>query len=477
MADEQSDKRGEARQSFFAKQQLIDAAKSSFQQLSAVLKNATLYPESHPVLLTAADKLRGSIEALLTGRKEVSFFFVGGEFFFEKISVPVDEGLSLAIEQITSREVGGIVFKPGLSSQELIRFAGLMNKEPAFLTEQGGVSPLLAKEGISHIELHKVVLVDKQAGADIKSGKKMAPGIFKDAIGTVKDMVESLYLDQASNMRKVNSIVQTMVDNVMENQDALMGLTSIKMYDEYTFAHSVNTSILCVSLGNYLSFDKPQIATLGSAGLMHDIGKVSVPLEIINKPGKLTDEEWEEIKRHPVEGALLLSDIPGVSKLAMVAAFEHHQHGDVRGYPQLDGELVQHPFSQIVAIADAYEALTAARVYYSVQMPPDNAVRILLKKRGTTFNSILVKAFVNMIGIFPIGTLLKLDTGETGLVMHQTQDLLRPRVLLLTKFDGSEKEAGNEVSLLETVSGKFKRTVVGYIDPGAAGTNIKQYLE
>lgn len=477
MADEQGDKRGEARQTFFAKQQLVDSARTAFQQLSAVLKNATLYPESHPILLTAADKLRESIEALMTGRKEVAFFIVGGELFFEKISVPVDEGLSLVIEQIISREVGGIVFKPGLSSQDLIRFAGLMNKEPASLAEQGGVSALIPKEGISHIEVHRVILVDRKTGADIRSGKKMASGIFKDAIGTVKDMAESLYLGQASNMRKVNSIVQTMVDNVMENQDALMGLTSIKMYDEYTFAHSVNTSILCVSLGNFLSFDKPQIAALGSAGLMHDIGKVHVPLEIINKPGKLTDEEWEEIKRHPIEGALLLADIPGVSKLAMVAAFEHHQHGDVRGYPLVEGKLVQHPFSQIVAIADAYEALTAARVYYSVQMPPDNAVRILLKKRGTTFNSILVKAFINMIGIFPIGTLLKLDTGEIGLVMHQTQDLLRPRVLILTRFDGSEKDAGAEISLLETASGKFKRTIVGYIDPGAAGINVKKYLE
>ncbi len=477
MPDEQSDKRGEARQSFFAKQQLVNAARTAFQQLAAVLRNATLYPEEHPIMLTAADKLRGTIETLLLDRKEVAFFFIGGEFFFEKISVPTDQSLALIMEQLAIREVGGLVFKPGLAPQELIRFAVLMNKEPDVLAGQGGISAILSKEGISHIELHRVVLVDKQAGADLKSGKKMASGIFKDAIGAVQDIVQSVNLEQASNSRKVNSIVQNMVDNVLESRDALMGLTSIKMYDEYTFAHSVNTSILCVSLGNYLSFDKHQIAALGAAGLMHDIGKVSVPLGIINKPGKLTDEEWEQVKRHPIEGAMLLSEIPGVSRLAMVTAFEHHQHGDVRGYPQVSGELRQHPFSQIVAIADAYEALTAARVYYSVQMPPDHAVRILLKKRGTTFNSILVKAFVSMIGIFPIGTLLKLDTGETGLVMHQTQDLMRPRVLILTKFDGSEKADGAEISLLETTGGKYERSVVGYVDPGAAGINIKKYLE
>ncbi len=179
-----------------------------------------------------------------------------------------------------------------------------------------------------------MLLVDKKVGGAIKEGKKKASEVFQDAIEAVKEMVEAVHLDKTASMRKMNTIVQTMVDNILDNRDALMGLTSIKMYDEYTFAHSVNTAILAVSLGTYLSFEKRQIAALGVAGLMHDIGKVSVPHEVINKPGKLTDEEWELVKRHPIEGALLLSDIPGVSKLAMVAAFEHHQHGDVRGYPQ-----------------------------------------------------------------------------------------------------------------------------------------------
>jgi HD-GYP domain-containing protein (c-di-GMP phosphodiesterase class II) len=476
MTAEESDSRGEARQSFFAKQQLIDAARTVFQQLSAVLKNASLYPEAHPYLLTAADKLRSKVEEMLVDRKEVALYLVGGELFFETLSVPIDQSLSLLLEQFASRDMGGIVFKPGLTSQELIHFAGLINKEPAFFAAKGSMQDVIAAAGITHIELHRVLLVDKKMGSAIKSRKKKATEIFQDAIDAVKEMVQAVHLDKASNLRKMNTIVQTMVDNILDNRDALMGLTSIKMYDEYTFAHSVNTSILAVSLGTYLSFDKPQIAALGVAGLMHDIGKVNVPREIINKPGKLTEEEWEEVKRHPVEGALLLSDIPGVSKLAIVAAFEHHQHGDARGYPPVDGALHQHPFSQIVALADAYEALTAARVYYSVQMPPDNAIRILLTKSGTAFNPILVKAFVNMIGIFPIGTLLKLDTGEIGLVLHQTRDLMRPRVLLLNRFDGTEKESGAEASLLETIGGKYKRSIHGTIDPSSANIDVKKYL-
>lgn len=476
MADEQKDSEGEAKQSFFARQQLIESARTAFQQMSAVMRNLALYPEEHPFLITSAEKLLKTIETLLLGRKNVAFYMVGGELFFETLAVPLEQGLSLLLEQFVSRDIGGIVFKPGLTSLELARFASLMSKEPEFLAAEGGLTGALEKQKITHIELHRVLLTDKKVAGTIKEGVKKSTEIYQDALDAVKDMVQSIHLDKTANLRKMNAIVQTMVDNVLDNRDSLVGLTSLKMYDEYTYAHSVNVSILCVSLGTFLSFEKPQISILGAAGLMHDIGKVTVPHEVINKPGKLTDDEWEQVKRHPIEGALLMSDTPGLSKLAMVAAYEHHQHGDIRGYPKVEGELKQHPFSQVVAIADAYEALTAARVYYSAQMPPDNAMRILIAKRGIAFNPVLVKAFVNMIGIFPIGSLLKLDTGEVGLVLHQTRDLLRPRVLLLTAFDGSELHADAEVSLLETAGGRYKRTVAGTIDPNAAKINLKKYL-
>lgn len=476
MTDDRSDSRGEARQSFFAKQQLIDAARNSFQLLSAVLKNSALYPESHPIMVTGADKLRHKIAELMIGRKEVPFYLLAGELFFEKISVPVDQSLALVMEHMAARDVGGIAFKPGLTSDEIIKFAAVMGREPSFFAGKGAINELLTREGIRHIELHRVVLVDRGFGESAQTGKKKASEIFKETVDTVKELVQTVKREKPANARKMNTIMQTMVDSVLDNRDAFLGLTNLKMYDEYTFAHSVNVSILAVSLGSYLSFTKPQIAALGVAGLMHDIGKMNIPHEIINKPGKLTEEEWEAVKRHPVEGALLLAHTPGVSKLAMVAAFEHHQHGGERGYPRVDGELHQHPFSQIVSLADAYEAITAARVYYNVQTPPDEGIRILLKKRGAPFNPVLVNAFVKMMGLFPAGTVVKLDTGEVGVVVQQTSDLKRPRVLILTTFDGSEK--GNQpLSLLETVRGRYVRSIVGTINPSAARLDIKKYIE
>ncbi len=476
MPAEQSDARGEARQSFFAKQQLIAEAKKTFQQLAAVIKNATVYPAAHPFLRASADQLLDRTREFLVSRREVAFYLVGGELFFETHSVPIDQSLSMLMEQFTARDVGGVIFKPGITCDEIVKFAYLMNKDTAYLDEQGGVAKAIAKEQIVHIDLHRVILVGKKFGSAIKEAKKKSSEIFMDAVDTVKEIIQSVHLEKAFNMKKVSAVVHGMVDDILDNRDALMGLTTIKMYDEYTFAHSVNVAVLSIAQGTFLSFEKPQIAELGIAGMMHDIGKVNVPLEVINKPDKLTDEEWELIKRHPIEGALILSDVPAMSRLAMVAAFEHHQHGDIRGYPRMDDTVQQHPFSQIVAISDTYDAIIAARVYYKVSTPPDKAVRILLSKRGTAFNSVLVKAFVNMLGIYPVGTLLKLDSGEIGIVMHQTRDLMRPRVLILTKFDGSEKESGTEVSLLEMVGGQYKRTIAGSIDPSSANIDVKKYL-
>ena len=293
----------------------------------------------------------------------------------------------------------------------------------------------------------------------------------------MKDLVQAVQAGKPASARKMNTIVQTMVDNVLDNRDAFLGLTNLKMYDEYTFAHSVNVSILAVSLGTYLSFTKPQIAALGVAGLMHDIGKDERAPRHHQQTGQADRRRMGDWSSGiPSKERFLLAHTPGVSKLAMVAAFEHHQHGGERGYPRVDGELQQHPFSQIVSLADAYEAITAARVYYSVQTPPDEGVRILLKKRGAPFNPVLVNAFVKMMGMFPVGTVVKLDTGEIGLVVHQTSDLLRPRVLLLTPSTDRKRETRRS-ACSKRRRGAINARSWAPSTPSAAKLDVKKYID
>ncbi len=458
--------------SFFVQQQLVGAAKKAFQQLAALNKNATLYPPAHPSLLSSAEQLGLTLEDIFLQRNEAAFTIIAGELFFETFSVPVDENLSLLVDEFVRRDIGSIVFQPGLARGELVAFACLMREDPPRIAAQGGMDAMLTRQGASHIAVRRVIPLERKQDPGQKDKRKRSSVIFIDAIDTVKDMIHSVHRGKALNERKIKAVVHTMVDSILDNRDALLGLTSIKLYDEYTFAHSVNVAILSIAMGAFLSLEKSRIAALGTSGMLHDIGKVNIPIDIINKPEALTEEEWEIMKRHPVDGAVILSGMSGVSRLAMVAAFEHHLHYDARGYPRI-GRSQLHPFSQIVSISDAYDALTSARVYYGLPTPPDEAVRTLLEKRGTIFDPMLVKAFVNMVGIFPIGTVLRLNTGETGLVVHQTRDLLRPRVLLLRTFDGAEKD---EVSLLEMEKGRYRRTIAASLNPHSMNIDLNPYF-
>lgn len=473
MPEERGKVKDDSRLSFYLQQQLIAAAKTAFQQMATLIKSAQLYPPAHPSLLATVDQFSATMEDLLSKRGEAVYYFIAGELFFETYSVPTEEPLAVLIESMVQRDIGGLHFRQGLSRKELVSFAGIMNRDRSGMIAEGGISALLLREGVNHISIHAVLPFDIKAKEHKRTGKSPAE-VFLDAIGTVKELVQTAHAGKVVNIRKIQTTVYAMVDNIMDNRDAMIGLTSIKLYDEYTFAHSVNVSLLSIALGAFLALDKSQIAALGLAGMLHDIGKVNVPLQIINKPEALTDEEWEVMKRHPIEGALILTTMSGVSPLAIVAAFEHHLHHDTRGYPSISDFGEMHPFSQVVAITDAYDALTSSRVYYNLATPPDEAVRILLRKRGTNFNPMLVKAFVNLVGIFPVGTLVRLSTGEVGLVMHQTGDLLRPKVLLLRTFDGTETE---EVNLLEMEKGRYKRSILDSIDPQNMNVNIAQYFK
>jgi len=465
-----------SRSSFIDKQRRIESSRVLFQLLAAMLKNASLYPEGHPSLRAAADKLENKTHEILTERNEAAFYLVDGELFFENLSLPLDQNLSLVIEQFSAKKIGGIVLEQGITAEELVKFSLWLNQEMEWTADHHLTKEWLARQGMPHIRLHHAMLVDKNVGNHIRAEQKKAADIFKETIETLKEVVQAVHRDKASNMRKVNSVIQSMVDYVLHDKDTLVGLTNLKMYDEYTYAHCVNTAILAVATGTYLSMNKHQLSALGAAALLHDIGKINVPSEIINKPEALTEEEWAIVKRHPIDGALFLCAAQNISKLAAVVSFEHHQHGK-KPYPPLKENKRRHPFSQIVSLADSYEAITAMRVYYARQVPPDKAIRILLMNKGLTSSIALLKAFIHTVGIFPAGTLLKLDSGEIGLVIQQTQDLTRPRVLLLDKFDGSEKENGRKANLTETRDGKYTRSIVGTLDPFGCGINVRQYFD
>src|SRR6476620_8120096 len=210
-----------------------------------------------------------------------------------------------------------------------------------------------------------------------------------------------------------------------------MALTALKKYDNYTFTHMVNVAALAMAQARALNLDGPLLREFGFAALMHDIGKVNTPHEVLNKPGKLTDEEFTIMKRHVVDGAHILRRTPEMPALAPVVAFEHHLRQDLSGYPENVGHRELNLCTQIVSIADVYDALRSNRVYRQ-GLPSDRIKAIMTQKDSPAFNSKLLRRFINLIGMFPIGTLVRLSTDEVAVVTREhPSDPFRPQVKIL----------------------------------------------
>ena len=210
-------------------------------------------------------------------------------------------------------------------------------------------------------------------------------------------------------------LVQGIIDSVNRNMDALTSLAKIKHYDEYTFAHCVNVSIFSVAFGKYLGLDQERLFLLGMAGLFHDLGKMQVPVEILNAPRRLTDEEFAVMKTHALLGQKSLASVKGIAPEILMGVGQHHEKHDGSGYPNcLVGSGIS-LFGRILSVADCYDALSSKRVYKDA-MPPTKALSIMFEMRKGAWEPGLLERFIKMLGIYPVGTPVELTSGFKGVV-------------------------------------------------------------
>jgi HD-GYP domain-containing protein (c-di-GMP phosphodiesterase class II) len=290
-------------------------------------------------------------------------------------------------------------------------------------------------------------------------------------------------LGQAPNIKKIKRVVQSIVDQILNDEASLIGLTTIRDYDEYTFTHSVNVCIFSVALGRRLGLSKLQLYDLGMAALFHDIGKSRVPLEVLNKTGGLTDSDWRLIASHPWLGVLALFQLRGGQELAyrsMVVANEHHMKTDLTGYPRPIRQRHMSIFSKIVAVADGFDAATSRRAYQTVPFNPAEVMRELRDNPRRGMDPVVVKAFINLTGIYPVGTLVVLDTFELGIVHAvnpMAEMLSRPLVRVISDSVGNLSRPGAVVDLADRrEDGTFHRTIIKTENPDRYGIRVGDYF-
>ncbi len=247
----------------------------------------------------------------------------------------------------------------------------------------------------------------------------------------IKRLLASAQLGQALNLKEAQAAVKDCVERVLNNPNAILWLTRLKHQDEYTAEHSVNVCLLSIALGREMELAPYELENLGICGLMHDIGKMKVPAEILNKPGPLDPQEFAEMARHTVYAKQLLMGRTDIYPGAVDVAYSHHERLDGKGYPRGIDSSKLSLFTRIVTVADAYDAMTSDRCYKSGMSSLD-ALKVLNNNSGSQFDPELVRRFVAMIGLYPPGYLLEMSNGEVGIILSADPGYqLKPKVIMI----------------------------------------------
>jgi putative nucleotidyltransferase with HDIG domain len=244
----------------------------------------------------------------------------------------------------------------------------------------------------------------------------------------VMSMFKEARMGKALPMGEMASLVDEINDSVTRNPGALLSLSKLKNKDDYTYLHSVAVCALMIALGKQLGMNGDMLKTLGMAGLLHDIGKIVIPDEILNKPGRLTEQEFDEIKAHPLKGWEMLKVYPGANDVVLDVCLHHHERVDGTGYPDRLSGAALSLFARMGAVCDVYDAITSNRCY-KAGWEPAEALRKMAEWQDGHFDESVFRAFVKTVGIYPVGTLLKLKSGRLAVVTDQSnQSLLKPIV-------------------------------------------------
>ena len=387
------------------------------------------------------------------------------------------------LTQWKKKRIGGLSIRDPLDERQLKEFIYTVNNLPDGREENADqVNERLKFHEIKSMEVIPLEETDDEDALQKADKKVLAKKVFFETIGTMKEVVNQVSAKQYPEVRKLKRLAQTAVNLIMQDESFLLGLTTIKNYDEYTFNHSVNVAIYSLAIGRRLGFSRKALTELSVTAMLHDIGKSRIPLEVLNKKGKLDENEWTLMKKHPLMGVEILLNLKQLGEInpkMVVGIFDHHLKNDLTGYPKLFRRKEPTLFGRIIQIADVYDAMTTPRVYREKNYTPDQALAIMLKDRGNNFDPILLKIFIGLVGMFPIGSLVLLNTGELAIVCKANSDtrlMDRPHVIALCRqANGEVKKTWLDLSETDE-GGHYRKSIAKTLDPNKYHVDIAKYF-
>ncbi len=431
------------------------------RNINSATRNIKLYPKGHPAVATQIRKAFNDIENLLKERRKVFIGRLKDVLVFNEAPImDVEEKIGDLLLHMEKKEIEGIIFESGTTQKEFATFIDILLEDDN--TKGTALNNKLYENSVKYITIKSIPL-----------GKKTLTEVYMGALDVVKDVINDLRLGKVPKSDGVKETVVEISEAVLNHKNTMIGLTLIKNYDEYLYNHSVNVSILASALSQHMGYERNEIIMTGIGGLLHDIGKTGVSENIIKKPGSLSNEEWESIKEHPVHGSKIIEKMKGIERLIGRLVYEHHMGYNLSGYPK--GETSLHPLSMIITISDAYDALTTMRVY---QRPyhPIEAIKILSGLSGKHFAPEVMNAFINMLGVYPLGTMVRLSSNEIAIVTGvNPSEAEYPSVKVIIGPGGERIAPPFELNLLEEKeNGRF---IVSPVDPLARDTDVGEFFK
>jgi putative nucleotidyltransferase with HDIG domain len=458
----------------------LRAADDFMKRLAAALRGAQLYAPSHPLVQRAFDNLYESLTHLLTEQPSIAVGVIGNEIIVGDLPIPkAAESMGEMIRRLKSLGIERIAFERGVTADELQTLALTIahpERRPGD-TAPGAepADPLAAFSNLPHIRVGRIQTEEKkdETSADVAAIRRL----YSDATNLASSVWDMAKSEGTPDPKAARALVDSLAQAVAANRTALIALTALKNYDNYTFTHMVNVSVLTMSQARTLGIDGAPLRELGLAALMHDIGKVRTPNEILNKPDKLTDAEFEIMRMHVVDGAEILRRTPEIPAMAPVIAFEHHLRNDGTGYPFGAKRGSLNLGTQLCGISDVYDAMRSQRAYQQA-FPSDRILEVLRRNDGHQFDQNLVRRFTQLLGIYPPGNLVRLNDGAIAVVMAaHAPDPVKPRVKVVVTSRGERLESPLEMNLWEALpEAPGPKSVTASLDPAEYSIDPLTYL-
>ncbi len=475
-------------------------------QLNVLIKTSRIHGRTNAALDKPVDSMLTLVKTLAADhpvvlRLQNDFLFLGDSHL--KMSSQQMAVFASIIEALNKWHIGGVSFASTAESKDFREFAYLFVSLDPDKHTLADLQDALQTAGVKGIDLEEPRTLqlqqenDGEAGGamgtrqgastgpeDVKEKRKaIAKGRYAKAAAALGDLTKNTRAGGTVSFKQAKRAIQNIVELMMQDEFTLLGLTNLRCHDQYTHNHSVNVSLLAMALGNRAGYPKVDLADLGLSALFHDVGKCAISLDVLNKPGEFTQDEWAIMRSHPIEGVFTLVKARGINNVPArmaAASFEHHMNYDFSGYPKLRVPWSQTVASRIITIADCYDAMTSSRVYRREPMSPANVLKFMFGKSGQSFDPVLLKLFVNCVGIIPIGSLVQLDSGPLAVVIKPAQDKIngeRPLVKVISDSDGTPIENGPEFDLTaQDDTGNYSHSIVQLLDNAEYHFDTSRYF-